>query len=74
MKTQVSADLGVSGSGLAAAFARLGLIDEYRLVVYPVTVGSGKPFFPRLDHEGHLRPRETRTFRCGAVYLRYQKT
>jgi dihydrofolate reductase len=66
-------DLGVSGPGLASGLARLGLIDEYRLVVYPIMVGGGKPYFPALDSALKLRVRETRTFGCGAVYLRYQR-
>jgi dihydrofolate reductase len=27
--------------------AALGLIDEYRVMVYPVLVGGGIPFFPQ---------------------------
>ncbi len=73
LKEQPGGDLGVSGPGLASAFARLGLIDEYRLVVYPVMVGAGKSYFPALDREVPLRLLETRTFRCGAAYFRYQR-
>jgi dihydrofolate reductase len=71
MKQQPGGDLGVSGPGLASALARLDLIDEYRLVLYPVIVGGGKPYFPRQDRDVHLRLLETRAFGCGAVYLRY---
>ncbi len=73
LKTQVAGDLSVGGPGLAASFARLGLIDEYRLVVYPVLVGGGKRFFPGLDHRVNLRLLESRTFRRGGVYLRYRR-
>jgi len=73
LKQQASGDLGVSGPGLASTLARLGLIDEYRLVVFPVMVGSGKPYFPMLNHATRLQLLETRTFGCGAVYLRYQR-
>ena len=71
LKQQPGGDLGVSGPGLASALARQGLVDEYRLVVYPVLVGGGKPYFPRLDRAVPLRLLETRTFGSGAVYLRY---
>jgi dihydrofolate reductase len=73
LKAQPGGDLGVGGPGLAAALARLDLVDEYHLVLFPVTVGGGKPYFPALDHEQHFRLLETRTFDCGAVYLRYQR-
>jgi dihydrofolate reductase len=51
----------------------LGLIDEYRLYVQPVVLGSGTPFFPTLDDKINLRLVETRTFGSGVVYLRYQR-
>lgn len=72
LKKQPGGALGVSGPGLAASLARHGLIDEYRLVFYPVLTGGGKPYFPQLGLVVRLRLLETRTFRCGAVYLRYR--
>jgi dihydrofolate reductase len=51
---------------------RLGLIDEYRLYVQPVVLGSGKPMFPALGDAINLRLVETRTFGSGVVYLCYQ--
>jgi dihydrofolate reductase len=74
LKEQPGADLGVGGPGLARTLARLDLVDEYHLVLFPITVGSGKPYFPALDHPVRLRLIESRTFKCGAVYLRYQRT
>lgn len=73
LKEQPGGALGVGGPGLARTLARLDLLDEYRLVLFPVTVGSGKSYFPALDHEVRLRLLETRTFGCGAVYLRYRR-
>jgi len=73
LRQQPGGDLGVCGPGLASGFARLDLIDEYRLVVYPILVGGGKPYFPALDTSVRLRLLETRTFRGGAAYLRYQR-
>jgi len=35
--------------------------------------GGGKPYFPALEQEIRLRLQGTRTFRCGAVYLRYRR-
>jgi len=72
LKRQTGGDLGVGGAGLASALARLGLIDEYRLVFSPIIVGGGKSYFPALDKELRLQLVETRTFSNGAVYLRYR--
>jgi dihydrofolate reductase len=46
---------------------RLGLIDEYRLFVHPVVLGSGTPLFPVLDWPLNLRLMETRKFGSGVV-------
>jgi dihydrofolate reductase len=73
LKQQPGGDLGVSGPGLASTLARLGLVDEYRLVISPIVVGGGKPYFPALDQPASLRLIETRTFHSGAVYLRYRR-
>ena len=37
--------IDVAGPELAGSLPQLGLIDEYRLYLLPVVVGSGKPFF-----------------------------
>jgi len=73
LKAQPGKDMDVGGPTLASTFMRLGLIDEYRLVVHPVVLGGGTPFFPGLDNTISLRLAETRTFGSGVVYLRYQR-
>ncbi|HYT78532.1 MAG TPA: dihydrofolate reductase family protein [Actinomycetota bacterium] len=73
LKAQPGTDMDVGGPTLASSFMRLGLIDEYRLVVHPVVLGGGTPFFPALDNTINLRLVETRTFGSGVVYLRYQR-
>ncbi|MCY1022846.1 dihydrofolate reductase family protein [Pyxidicoccus sp. MSG2] len=35
-----------AGAGLVSTLARHDLIDEYRLIVHPVLLGSGTPLFP----------------------------
>src|SRR5918999_4135295 len=71
LQESVRGDVAVGGAELAAEAVRLGLIDEYRLVVHPVAVGGGIPFFPR-DHRVDLELVETRTFSSRVVYLRYR--
>lgn len=56
---------------LVHSFLDLGLVDEFRLFVHPVVIGSGTPLFhdkAALD----LDLTESKTFGSGAVYLRYQ--
>ena len=65
-------DIAVGGATLATEAAALGLIDEYRVRVYPVLVGGGIPFFPRRERRTDLELLETRTFSSGVVYLRYR--
>ena len=65
-------DIAIGGATLAAEAAALGLIDEYRLRVYPVLVGGGIPFFPQRERRVDLELVETRTFSSQVVHLRYR--
>jgi dihydrofolate reductase len=55
-------DIAIGGADLAAQAAALGLIDEYRVRVYPVLVGGGIPFFAQHECQVDLELIETRTF------------
>jgi dihydrofolate reductase len=47
LRAEASGDLLVAGSGqLAAALIAHGLVDELRLMVYPVLLGTGRQLFP----------------------------
>ena len=72
LRAEPGGELGISGAGLASTAMRLGLVDEVRLLVQPVILGSGTRFFPPLDARIGLRLAETRTFGSGAVLLRYE--
>ena len=65
-------DIAIGGATLAAEAAGLGVIDEYRAVVYPVLVGGGTPFFPQRERRVDLEFVETRVFSSGVVYLRHR--
>jgi dihydrofolate reductase len=71
LRTEFDGNLNVGGPTLASAFIRRGLVDEYRLVVHPVMLGAGTPFFPKLERPIRLRQTEARTFGSGVVYLGY---
>lgn len=51
LKTELPGEIDVAGPELAQSLTEAGLIDEYRLYLHPVVLGSGKPFF------GGPRPR-----------------
>jgi dihydrofolate reductase len=61
------------GATVAQTFARLGLIDEYLLVVHPVILGQGKLLLKDIDTKQKLKLIGTRTFNSGAVELSYEK-
>ncbi|HEX9043744.1 MAG TPA: dihydrofolate reductase family protein [Candidatus Limnocylindrales bacterium] len=65
-------EIAIGGATLAAEAAELDLIDEYRVIVYPVLVGGGIPYFPRHERRVDLELVETRTFSSKVVYLRYR--
>jgi dihydrofolate reductase len=65
-------DIAIGGATLAAEAAALGLIDEYRVRVYPLLVGGGVPYFPQHERRVDLELVETRTFSSKVVYLRYR--
>ena len=73
LKEQPGGDLGVGGAGLAAAFIRLGLVDEFRMFVSPVVLGGGTPYFPATGERIELELVQTRTFGSRVVYLRYRR-
>ncbi len=63
-------DLSIGGAGIAAEAFRHGLVDECVLLLYPVSVGGGKPALPRgvrLD----LALLEQRRFESGVIYVRH---
>ncbi|MFF3015630.1 dihydrofolate reductase family protein [Streptomyces sp. NPDC057939] len=65
-------DIAIGGAALAAEAAAADLIDEYQVVVHPVLVGGGIPFFARDERQVDLELVETRTFSSKFVYLRYR--
>ncbi len=71
LRQEFDGDLDVGGPNLASQFVRRGLVDEFRLVVHPVVLGVGTPFWPEVDAPLRLRLVETRTFDSGAELRTY---
>jgi dihydrofolate reductase len=45
LKAHLDGEIDVAGPNLAGSLTNLGLIDEYRLYLHPIVLGSGQPFF-----------------------------
>jgi len=45
VKAEHDGEVEVAGPNLARSLTELGLIDEYRIYLHPVVLGSGKPYF-----------------------------
>ena len=66
-------DLFIFGSAnLSSTFARVRLIDEYRLLLNPIVLGAGVPLFKEQAEIFKLMLVQTRVFRNGNVLLVYQ--
>ena len=68
----VEGDIAIGGATLAAEVAGLGLIDEYRIRIYPLLVGGGIPYFAHNGDKVNLKLIENRTLNSKVVYLGYR--
>ena len=74
IKRHVQGNVLITGSAmLVQGLLALGLIDEYRLLYYPVVLGSGKQLFAGSPMTT-LKHTETRSFDSGVVGLIYRRT
>lgn len=70
IKQQPGKDLGVPGGiRTAQAFVRLGLIDEYVLMIQPVVIGKGKRVF---TEQVNLELVSAKTYRSGVMRVCYR--
>jgi dihydrofolate reductase len=69
LRKEFDGDMEVGAAKLAASFIRRGLVDVYQLIVHPVVLGAGTPFFPVLENLMRLRLVETYRFASGVTYL-----
>ena len=62
LKARVAGDLLVNGSAaLVQLLVEHGLVDEYRLMVFPIVLGSGKRLFGDLDQSPTLTLEKVQT-------------
>ncbi|GAC1388774.1 MAG: dihydrofolate reductase family protein [Ktedonobacteraceae bacterium] len=57
---------------LVQSLVETDLIDEYRFLVQPIIIGSGKRFFNDVMHMTRLRLVSTKTYPKGVMLLTYQ--
>lgn len=70
LKLQSQKNLLIFGSGqIVQEFAKLGLVDEYRLMVNPVALGAGKSLF---KEQAKLAFLDLKQFKNGNVLLYYR--
>lgn len=73
LKKRPGKDMVIFGSGsIVSQFTQHGLIDEYRIFVNPIVLGSGKFQFKDLNERLKLKLLSTKTFQCGVVLLYYE--
>lgn len=67
-------NLLVEGScQLAQTLISRGLVDEYRFMLFPIVLGSGRRLFPEgTDEQARLALTEVKTDRDGVMLLRYE--
>ena len=73
LKQQPGKDILIEGSAtLVQALAQAGLIDEYKLLVHPSFIGSGKRFFREGTDLTRLKLVESKLLSQGVVALCYE--
>jgi dihydrofolate reductase len=73
LKREIARDILVFGSGdLVHTLQQLNLIDEYRLMMFPLVLGRGKRLFRDGGPEQIFSHVETTTFQSGVILLTYR--
>jgi dihydrofolate reductase len=74
LRQEVDGDIVIHGSAqLAQTLVEHDLVDELRLMVFPVVLGSGKRLFGDLSDKKPLRLAESKTVGDGVAILVYER-
>jgi dihydrofolate reductase len=74
LKEQVDGVILVAGSAtLVKALIEADLVDELRLMVFPVLLGQGKRLFPESEAKHRLQLGEAKTVGDGISLVRYER-
>jgi dihydrofolate reductase len=73
LKRQPGKDISVTGSAtLVRSLLHAGLVDELRLMIHPIVLGSGRRLFENGSGQTPLELVESQTFSTGVLNLTYQ--
>ncbi len=74
LKEMPGKNIVIFGSAtLASSLLQLGLIDEYRVILSPILLGSGSPMFTDMKQRIDLKLGKTKLLKSGAIVLYYEK-
>ena len=73
LKAKTPQGLLVGAPALSFALERLGLIDEYRIVVHPVIAGHGPTLFQGLEPSRRLELVSTHRLKSGVMAMHYRR-
>jgi dihydrofolate reductase len=75
LKAQDGGDILVAGSAtLVRGLTDLGLVDEYRLMVFPIALGEGKRVFAGIADAATLTLADVKPLQSGTVILTYTRS
>ncbi|HLT11320.1 MAG TPA: dihydrofolate reductase family protein [Micromonosporaceae bacterium] len=66
LKRRIRGNITITGGAqLAQAASRLGVVDEYHLMIHPIALGAGLPLFADLEQPLQLQPVSRQHFDTG---------
>jgi dihydrofolate reductase len=71
LKLRSGGNIALGGINISKQFMKLGLIEEYWLVVHPVVAGKGTRLFEGLSEKVDLILVDTKVLKSGVVTLHY---
>ena len=73
LKNEKGKDIFVMGGGeLAKSLFEAGLIDELRMTIHPILLGSGIPLFLPMNQQIGWELTESKAFKNGCVWVTYR--
>ena len=60
-----------ASSKLVQSLTNADLMDEYRIIVHPVILGSGKPLLENIEGRHDLQLKSATAYKSGAVMFQY---
>ncbi len=63
----------IGSASIVQKLTKMKLIDEYKILLFPVILGGGKPLFKELKDELYLKLTHSKTYNNGVMILTYSK-